>query len=149
VGERYERVALGDRPLWLVEIDRFFRIQQGGGDAIHYWMTVPLLSFEPPTAAVLRFWAGVTALVGEVPDGGSVVVATHSGPIRALATWALGHDAGEPYNTEEVRVRVRRDLSEAQVTYRNRTALVHVPPPSEWPSWMRAETPVAAHSAAE
>ncbi|HWP63580.1 MAG TPA: histidine phosphatase family protein, partial [Candidatus Binatia bacterium] len=32
VAERYERVALGDRPLWLVEIDRFFRLQMGGGD---------------------------------------------------------------------------------------------------------------------
>lgn len=137
VGERYERVALGDRPLWLVEIDRFVRLQRGGGDPIHYWMTVPLLSFEPPTLVVLRFWAGITRLVAGAPQGARILVATHSGPIRAFATWALGHDAGEPYNVEEVRVRVRRDLSEAQVTYRNRTAEVHVPPASEWPSWMR------------
>jgi broad specificity phosphatase PhoE len=138
VGERYERVALGDRPLWLVEIDRFVKVQRGGGDPIHYWMTVPLLSFEPATAVVLRFWSGIASLVAEAPEGGRVLVATHSGPIRAFATWALGHDAGEPYNVEEVRIRVRRDLSEAQVTYRNRTAQVHVPPASEWPSWMRA-----------
>lgn len=32
--ERYERVALGDRPLWLVEMDRFWRVQLGGGDPI-------------------------------------------------------------------------------------------------------------------
>jgi hypothetical protein len=146
VAERYERVALGDRPLWLVEIDRFVRIQRGGGDPIHYWMTVPLLSFEPPTAVVLRFWAGITRLVADAPVGGRVLVATHSGPIRAFATWALGHDAGEPYNLEEVRLKVRRDLSEAQVTYRNRTAEVHVPPASEWPSWMRDPSAVPVGS---
>lgn len=137
VAERYERVALGDRPLWLVEIDRFFRIQMGGGDPIHFWMTVPLLNFEPPSAVVLRFWAGISRLVAEAPDGGRIYVATHSGPIRAFATWALGHDAGEPYNTEEVRVKVRRSLTEAQVTYRNRTVEVHIPPAAEWPSWWR------------
>jgi broad specificity phosphatase PhoE len=146
VGERYERVALGDRPLWLVEIDRFVKIQRGGGDPIHFWMTVPLLSFEPATAVVLRFWSGITSLVAEAPEGGRVLVATHSGPIRAFATWALGHDAGEPYNVEEVRIRVRRDLTEAQVTYRNRTADVHVPPASDWPSWMRAPAVVAAEA---
>lgn len=137
VAERYERVALGDRPLWLVEIDRFFRLQMGGGDPIHFWMTVPLLNFEPPAAVVLRFWAGISRLVAEAPEGSRIYVATHSGPIRAFATWALGHDAGEPYNTEEVRVKVRRSLTEAQVTYRNRTVEVHVPPAAEWPSWWR------------
>lgn len=146
VAERYERVALGDRPLWLVELDRFVRLLRGGGDPIHFWMTVPLLSFEPPTHAVLRFWSGITRLVAETPAGGRVLISTHSGPMRALATWALGHDAGEPYNIEEVRVRVRRDLSEAQVTYRNRTAQVHVPPASEWPSWMREPSAVPVGS---
>lgn len=135
VSERYERMAVGDRPLWLVEIDRFVRVQRGGGDPIAYWMTTPLLSFEPATAVVLRFWAGIVRLVAATPDGARLLVATHSGPIRAFATWALGHDAGEPYNVEEVRVKVRRSLTEAQVTYRNRTATVHVPPASEWPSW--------------
>ena len=146
VAERYERVALGDRPLWLVELDRFVRLLRGGGDPIHFWMTVPLLSFEPPTHAVLRFWSGITRLVAETPAGGRVLISTHSGPMRALATWALGHDAGEPYNIEEVRLKVRRDLSEAQVTYRNRTAQVHVPPASEWPSWMREPSAVSVAS---
>jgi broad specificity phosphatase PhoE len=135
VAERYERLAIGERPLWLVEIDRFVRVQRGGGDPIAFWMTTPLLSFEPPSVVVLRFWAGIQALVGAAPDGGRIVVATHSGPIRAFATWALGHDAGEPYNVEEVRVKVRRSLIEAQVTYRNRSVAVHVPPAAEWPSW--------------
>jgi broad specificity phosphatase PhoE len=135
VAERYERMAVGDRPLWLVEIDRFVRVQRGGGDPIGFWMTMPLLSFEPPSVVVLRFWAGIVDLVARAPDGGRVVIATHSGPIRAFAAWALGHDAGEPYNLEEVRVKVRRSLSRAQVTYRNRSVEVHVPPPAEWPSW--------------
>jgi hypothetical protein len=137
VAERYERVAMGERPLWLVEIDRFFRIQMGGGDPIHFWMTVPLVNFEPSAAVVLRFWAGISRLVADAEAGTRVIVATHSGPIRAFATWALGHDAGEPYNVEEVRVKVRRSLTEAQVTYRNRTSSVHIPPAAEWPSWWR------------
>jgi broad specificity phosphatase PhoE len=135
VAERYERTALGDRPLWLVELDRFVRVQRGGGDPIQFWMTTPLLSFEPPSMVVLRFWAGIQKLVAVVPDGGRILIATHSGPIRAFAAWALGHDAGEPYNLEDVRVKVRRSLTEAQVTYRNRSVEVHVPPAAEWPSW--------------
>ncbi len=135
VSERYERVALGDRPLWLVEIDRFYRIQSGGGDPIAFWMSVPLVNFEPPAAVVLRFLSGIAAAVRDTPHGGRVFVATHSGPIRAFATWALGHDAGEPYNVEEVRVKVRRSLREAQVTYRNRTAEVQIPAAGNWPSW--------------
>lgn len=135
VAERYERMAVGDRPLWLVELDRFVRVQRGGGDPIQFWMTTPLLSFEPPSVVVLRFWAGIQDLVSAAPDGGRVVIATHSGPIRAFAAWALGHDAGEPYNLEDVRVKVRRSLTNAQVTYRNRSVEVHVPPAAEWPSW--------------
>src|SRR5712692_2661462 len=135
VAERYERLAVGERPLWLVELDRFVRVQRGGGDPIAFWMTTPLLSFEPPSVVVLRFWAGIQQLVGAAPDGARIIVATHSGPIRAFAAWALGHDAGEPYNVEDVRVKVRRSLTEAQVTYRNRSVEVHVPPAAEWPSW--------------
>lgn len=136
--ERYERVALGDRPLWLVEMDRFWRTQQGGGDPIHFWMTVPLLHFEPPAQVVLRLWAGFARVLDEHPDADRVFCTTHSGPMRALATWALGHDPGEPYNVEEVRVKLRRGRKEALVTFRNRSQEVHVPPPSEWPEWWLA-----------
>lgn len=137
LAERHERMAQGDRPIWLVELDRFVRVQRGGGDPIAYWMTTPLLSFEPASAVVLRFWAGIIRLVADAGPGARILIATHSGPMRAFATWALGHDAGEPYNVEEVRVKVRRSLASAQVTYRNRTAEVHVPPAAEWPSWTR------------
>jgi broad specificity phosphatase PhoE len=145
--ERYERVALGDRPLWLVEMDRFWRTQQGGGDPIHYWMTIPLLHFEPPAHVVLRFWAGFGRVLDDHPEAQRIVCATHSGPMRALATWAVGHDPGEPYNAEEVRVKLRRDRKEALVTFRNRTQEVHVPPTDERPEWWQGR--MAALAAAE
>jgi broad specificity phosphatase PhoE len=135
VMERYERVALGDRPLWLVEMDRFWRTQDGGGDPIHYWLTIPLAHFEPPALCVLRFWLGVVEIAKEADEGTRIVCATHSGPMRAFATWAFGHDPGEPYHTEEVVVKVRRNLSEASVTFRNRAQAVHVPPVDRWPVW--------------
>jgi hypothetical protein len=46
--EKYERIGLGGRPTWLVEVDRFWGIQQGGGDPITHWLTMPMLTFEPP-----------------------------------------------------------------------------------------------------
>lgn len=135
VQERYERERIGDRPLWLVEMDRFWRTQDGGGDPISFWLTVPMLHFEPPALCVLRMWLGITRLIKESGDGVRIICATHSGPMRALATWAFGHDPGEPYNLEEVIVRVRRDLTEATVAYRNRSQEVHVPPTDRWPVW--------------
>jgi broad specificity phosphatase PhoE len=135
VSERFERVALGDRPLWLVEMDRFWRLQAGAGDPIAFWMTVPLLTFEPPAAVVQRFWAGLAHLAAEAAEGARFICCTHSGPMRAFATWALGYDPGEPYNTEEIRVRMRRNLKEAVVTFRNRTQEVQVPLLEEWPVW--------------
>ena len=106
--EGHERTARGDRPLWLVEMDRFWRTQQGGGDPIQHWLTVPLLHFEPPSMTVRRFWAGILRLAGEYP-GARLAVSTHSGCIRAFAVAALGYDPGEPYNTEHVRVKLLGD----------------------------------------
>ena len=141
--EKLERMAVGDRPRWLVEIDRFYRTQLGGADPIHMWMTIPLMYFEPPAMCVRRFWRGFHRLIAEAgarPDGAAgpnhrIVAATHSGPIRAFATWAHGYDPGEPYNTEEVVVKVRRGGHTALVAYRNRVTEVNVPPPDEFPAW--------------
>jgi broad specificity phosphatase PhoE len=135
--ERYERESLGERPGWLVEVDRFWKIQQGGGDPITHWLTMPLMHFEPPVSAVRRFWAGLLRIHRETP-GDSVVVATHSGPIRAFATWAMGYDPGEPFNTEFVRVRLIEGGVTAIVLYRNRTQEVHVPDLSSIPDWWTA-----------
>ena len=132
--EKLERMAAGDRPRWLVEIDRFYRTQLGGGDPIHTWMTIPLMYFESPQSCVRRFWRGFHRLVNESP-GARIVAATHSGPIRAFATWAHGYDPGEPYNTEEVIVKLRHGGQTALVAYRNRVTEVNVPPPDEMPVW--------------
>lgn len=132
--EKLERMAVGDRPRWLVEIDRFYRTQLGGADPIHMWLTIPLMYFEPPAMCVRRFWRGFHRLIEESPNT-RIVAATHSGPIRAFATWAHGYDPGEPYNTEEVVVKVRRGGKTALVAYRNRVTEVNVPPPDEFPAW--------------
>src|SRR5215218_146767 len=134
LSERYERAALGDRPMWLVEVDRFWNVQQGGADPIHHWMTIPMLHFEPPASCVRRFWSGFLRLVDEAP-GVRILCATHSGPIRAFAAWAVGYDPGEPYNTEEVLVKLKEGGGEALVAYRNRVQEVQVPPPAERPDW--------------
>ncbi|HEX9033219.1 MAG TPA: histidine phosphatase family protein [Streptosporangiaceae bacterium] len=128
--ERYERTGLGERPGWLVEIDRFWAVQQGGGDPITHWLTMPLLYFEPPISCVRRFWSGVLRIGKEHP-GNTVVVATHSGPIRAFATWAMGYDPGEPFNAEFVRVRLIEGGVTALVLYRNRVQEVRIPDPAD------------------
>jgi broad specificity phosphatase PhoE len=96
-------------------------------------MTIPMLHFEPPASCVRRFWSGFQRLVGEAP-GARILCATHSGPIRAFAAWAHGYDPGEPYNTEEVLVKLKEG-GEALVAYRNRVQEVQVPPTAERPDW--------------
>ena len=136
--EEFERTALGDRPMWLVEIDRFWRTQQGGADPIQHWLQIPMLHFEPPVMCVRRFWTGIQRLAAEHP-GARMLVATHSGPIRAFAITALGYDPGEPYNTEHVRVKVFEGGTEAMVSYRNRVQEIHVPEITALPTWQQGE----------
>ncbi len=131
--EKYERVAMGDRPTWLVEIDRFWRTQQGGADPITLWTQVPMLNFEPPSATVRRFWAGIQRVQAKHP-GDRIIVGTHSGPIRVFAISAFGYDPGEPYNTEEVIVRLVEGNS-AFIAYRNRVQEVQVPDLDLLPDW--------------
>jgi broad specificity phosphatase PhoE len=141
--ESHEREAGGDRPLWLVEMDRFWRTQQGGADPIQHWLTVPMIHFEPPAMCVRRFWSGISRLGDEHP-GARLAIATHSGPIRAFAVTALGYDPGEPYNTEHVRVKILdtpnsdRDR-DALVAYRNRVQDTRVPDVAALPQWQVAE----------
>ncbi|MFZ2502227.1 MAG: histidine phosphatase family protein [Nocardioides sp.] len=124
--EKYERIGLGERPGWLVEVDRFWGIQQGGGDPITQWLTMPMLYFEPPVTAVRRFWRGIVELRRNV-GARHLVIATHSGPIRAFATTVMGYDPGEPFNTEFVRIRLIKDGPTAIVLYRNRVQEFHIP----------------------
>ncbi|MEE8600658.1 histidine phosphatase family protein [Euzebya tangerina] len=136
--EEFERTALGDRPMWLVEIDRFWRTQQGGADPIQHWLQIPMFHFEPPAMCVRRFWQGIHRLASEHP-GSRMMVCTHSGPIRAFAIAALGYDPGEPYNTEHVRVKVFEGGTEALVSYRNRVQEIHVPQIDQLPTWQQGE----------
>lgn len=124
--EKYERLGLGERPGWLVDVDRFWGVQQGGGDPITHWLTMPMLHFEPPVSCVRRFWRGILDARAST-KAQTVVVATHSGPIRAFATMAMGYDPGEPFNTEFVRVRLVAGGTTALVLYRNRVQEVVVP----------------------
>lgn len=138
--EGFERSAARDRPQWVVEMDRFWRTQQGGGDPIQHWLTIPLMHFEPPAMCVRRFWAGINRLSGEFP-GARLAIATHSGCIRAFAVNALGYDPGEPYNIEHVRVKLLADDDhtvngrDATVAYRNRVQEVKVPAIGQLPTW--------------
>ncbi|MGI9606675.1 MAG: histidine phosphatase family protein [Acidimicrobiales bacterium] len=143
--EGYERTAARDRPQWVVEMDRFWRTQQGGGDPIQHWLTIPLLHFEPPSMTVRRFWAGINRLSTEYP-GARLAIATHSGCIRAFAVNALGYDPGEPYNIEHVRVKLLADEEhtvngrDATVAYRNRVQEVKVPDIDHLPMWQIDDT---------
>jgi broad specificity phosphatase PhoE len=139
VREEYERMATGDRPLWLVEMDRFWKLQAAGGDPIEKWLTTPMMHFEPPSMAVRRFWAGINQLCGEFP-GARLVIPTHSGCIRAFAVAALGYDPGEPYNVEHVRVKVMAGRRDALVSYRNRVQELCVPDIASLPVWDTVET---------
>ena len=131
--EAYERLGSGKRPSWLVEMDRFWRTQQGGADPITLWTQIPMLNFEPPSATVRRFWAGIQRIRAEHP-GDRIIVGTHSGPIRVFAISAFGYDPGEPYNTEEVIVRLT-DEGSAFIAYRNRVQEVQVPELDLLPDW--------------
>lgn len=114
-------------PLWLEEVIRFWSKQESGKDPIEYWMSFPLSHFEAPGAVVRRYWAGLMRIAREQEYATRIICAVHSGPMRAFAAAALGCDLGEPNNTEEVRVQLKRDLSGAVVFYRRQARKVAVP----------------------
>jgi broad specificity phosphatase PhoE len=132
--DRYNSTAEGERPGWMVEIDRFWKVEAAGGDPITHWLTQPMQYFEPAALVVRRFWRGIVSYVAGGTPGERILVCTHSGPIRAVAASAVGHDPGEPYNVEDVRIRVFRDLDRAVLTYRGRGVELQIPT-TVTPSW--------------
>jgi broad specificity phosphatase PhoE len=134
--EGYERHGGGDRPGWMVELDRIWRVQFAGGDPITPWLSVPTHYVEPPSYVVRRYWQGIVDEVRRGQPGTRVYICAHSGPIRAVAAAAFGHDPGEPNNLEDVRIRVHDDLEHATLTYRGRAVEVDVPT-TITPSWFR------------
>jgi broad specificity phosphatase PhoE len=108
-------------------MDRFWSTQAAGGDPITIWLSQPLQYFEPAALVVRRFWHGIVEALSAPDKPDRLFVATHSGPIRAVAAAAVGHDPGEPYNVEDVRIRVYADLQHAIVTYRGRGVEIDIP----------------------
>lgn len=88
------------------------------GDAMGFWLAQPLLHLESPVEVVRRYWTTALRLAAGVTDGSHLVVATHSGPMRALVATARGVDAGEPDNGEVLRLSVTPGSSHAEVTFR-------------------------------
>jgi broad specificity phosphatase PhoE len=119
---------IDELPGWLADLARFREVHVSGGDPIELWLTTPLLGFEPPSVAVRRHWRAIRAAAGD----GLVVVAAHSGPMRALVAHAFGRDLGEPDNLEAVSVHLEADR--ARVGFRGETASLAVPDLAE-PAW--------------
>jgi broad specificity phosphatase PhoE len=119
---------LEELPGWLADLARFREVHVSGGDPIELWLTTPLLGFEPPSVAVRRHWRAIRAAAGD----GLVVVAAHSGPMRALVAHAFGRDLGEPDNLEAVAVHL--EGRRARVGFRGETASIAVPDLAE-PAW--------------
>ena len=124
----------GPPPGWFAEAHQFFCILAAGGDPITYWLTQPVQYFEPAASAVRRFWYGVADRASTASPGERIVVSTHSGCIRALAAAALGHDPGEPDNTEDVRVRLPPSAARAVLGYRGQGVELAVPTTTD-PPW--------------
>ncbi|WP_028924888.1 histidine phosphatase family protein [Pseudonocardia acaciae] len=98
---------------WAAEARRFWRAHEAG-DAMGFWLHTPLLWHEPPASVVRRLLTTAASLTAP----GHVVVATHSGCLRALVAWAAGEDLGEPENAEEVRLAVSPAADRVTVGYR-------------------------------
>ncbi|MFC0542506.1 histidine phosphatase family protein [Kutzneria chonburiensis] len=94
-----QRAMTEDRG-WAVEARRFWQAHERG-DAMRFWLTTPLLWHESPAAVVRRF---LTAVIDH-DESDHLVVATHSGCLRAIVAWAKGSDPGEPDNAESVSLR--------------------------------------------
>jgi broad specificity phosphatase PhoE len=137
INENYQRHGLGDRPGWIVEMDRFYRVLQGGGDPITVWLTQPLFYFEPPINVVRRHWQAALDIITESGPDTAIYMCGHSGPIRAVAASAVGHDPGEPNNTEDVRIKIYDDREHAVLTYRGRGLEIEIPTLAT-PSWFTA-----------
>jgi broad specificity phosphatase PhoE len=132
--ETHERTLSGDRAGWVVEHDRFWKVQAAGGDPITMWLNIPMAFTEPPAYVVRRHWQGIMEETANGPDNMKLYVCGHSGAIRAVATVAVGHDPGEPNNLEDVRIRLFADREHAIVAYRGRGVEIEIPC-NQTPSW--------------
>ena len=133
----------GELPDWAREYDRFdtdYRAAAAAGNPIEYWMHNPTLYFEPPHLAAHRVWRGIFAAAEGHDEGRPLMVlaATHSAPMRAFVATALGFDAGEPRNLEDVRARVVG--TRVEVSFREHTVAMTEPSLPPWidSAWLAA-----------
>ena len=84
--------------------------------------------FEPPASPSCAGTGRASSQhLSKGPPDLRLYVCGHSGPIRAVAAAAVGHDPGEPYNVEDVRIRVFEDREHAILTYRGRGVELEIP----------------------
>lgn len=91
---------------WMIEARRFWTAHEQDGDAMGFWLTTPLLWHESPAQVVRRMVGAMLRRAATAERAGHVVVAGHSGCLRALVAWASGTDHGEPENAAELAVTV-------------------------------------------
>jgi broad specificity phosphatase PhoE len=115
-------------PGWMTEAHRFWRAHDEVGDAMQFWLSMPLLWHESPAAVVTRLITEAVVRTAAADHDGHLVVASHSGCLRALVAWASGFDPGEPDNAEEVIVIVDPDEDLVTISYRDDSWTTHIPP---------------------
>lgn len=115
-------------PGWMNEAHRFWRAHDDVGDAMQFWLTIPLLWHESPAAVVTRLLTESVARTTAAERDGHLIVAGHSGCLRALVAWASGHDPGEPDNGEEVIMVVDPDEDTVTIGYRDGSWTTRLPP---------------------
>ena len=126
--------ALGHRPGWAVEVERFWAVQESGGDPIGHWITHPGQFLESASAVVHRVLERVASIIVAAPGSAEVIIATHSGPMRALIAYAFGEDPGEPRHLAEVALRPMSSSAGLLLRYDGRDARVDWPTPQA-PTW--------------
>ena len=111
---------------WLVEVDRFWNVQQGGADPIHHWMTMPMLHFEPPAAACAASGRASCGFHRETPATRVV----RRDPLRPDPGVRHLRDGLRPGRALQHRGRAGaadRGRRHSTGAYRNRVQEVHVP----------------------
>lgn len=119
----------GDEPDegWMIEARRFWAVHERSGDTMGFWLTTPLLWHESPAQVVGRLVRAMLACRDSADRDGHLVVAGHSGCLRALVAWASGVDHGEPDNAAEVVITIPAAGDRIVVGYQAGTWAMPVP----------------------
>lgn len=96
-----------------------------------FWLTNPLLWHESPADVIRRLLRAAQARASAADAGSWMVVATHSGCLRALVAWASGTMPTEPANGDAVTLRINGD--QVIVSHAGEQWRMHYP--TEPPNW--------------